>query len=90
MDAIYQTLLTPDRRYSERNHSSDGRHIGTSTIYQARLTCTVVDGYHSPTRTNKYIDVRVVVNPRTNNVITAYILDHQIDANPKLLGGCGP
>lgn len=47
-------------------------------------------GYHSPTRTNKYIDVRVVVNPRTNNVITAYILDHQIDANPKLLGGCGP
>jgi hypothetical protein len=64
--------------------------MGSSTVYNARLTCSFYDGVIPPMKSHRYIDVRVVVNPKTNNIITAYILDRQVDADPTLLESCGP
>ena len=94
VDLIFQTLNFPDEVHSERNFDSKGKHIGSSTVYNARLTCTLTSPIgHGPmpTKTPLFVDVRVIVNPKSNNIISAYIIDVQIDSHPEWLPpGCGP
>ena len=90
MTLIAQTLQFGKAHY-EAKYNGDGVKVGGGrTIYDDTFVCAIgtdsAPGFGPPPKKTKdpALQVRVVVNPKTNNIITAYIIERDLDANPNL------